>query len=82
MTCWGLRSEGSYDIESPLLKRLRRYSWMEWLWRLVNKVGVELARVAPFCKVNAIMHHGGSIITHSFDAITQLRLGLVYTTHT
>jgi len=53
-----------------------------WFWRLVNEVGVELACVTPFCKVNAIMHHGGPIIAHSCDAITQLMAGLVCTTHT
>ena len=46
-----------------------------------DEVGVELARVVPFCKVNAIMHHGGPVIAHSFDAVIEFRPGLMWATH-
>ena len=35
---------------------------------LVNEVNMELACITPFGKVDTVMHHGESIIMHSFDA--------------
>ena len=64
-----LRSDGAHNIERPSFKWLSCHGQIGWFRRLMNKIGMKLARITPLCIVNAILYHRRPIVTHPLNSI-------------